>query len=384
MTWDEKWLQQNGKRKDVRVLPSGLQYKVTTRGQGPKPYLDCNVDLHSKGYLVSDGTEFENTYKSRRPKLKVPVFKLIKGLSEALVLMTEGSKWEIFLPSDLAFGQKRVGRYIRPGMALHYHIELLKVHPPPPLTAMRRVAPWAQARESGIGVLHIAEADLPKFRERVPKFLALFHQTSAPSKDVLATANTFIRTAELVLERPRLPAMVAVLAPRKLRTLRVFTPDAPSHGERFKGGSDPESILMFLQHQAMGLHVSPQGGSAATDMFSKHVTTLRNRDFDEFERRHRKMLLLVHSNPLHPTIKETFARAAAKVKYLAKVFAVEIEDRSLCSRLRIRNGVTNPLLYLRLPHDTIKLEVDLSKPAGFSERRLMDAMFLHVVDSREL
>ncbi|HEY5648397.1 MAG TPA: FKBP-type peptidyl-prolyl cis-trans isomerase, partial [Nitrospiria bacterium] len=103
----ETFLAENKKKKGVKTLPSGLQYKVITAGKGKKPTADDTVKTHYKGTLI-DGTEFDSSHKRGQPA-EFPVKGVIKGWTEALQLMPIGSKWELYVPSDLAYGQQGAG-----------------------------------------------------------------------------------------------------------------------------------------------------------------------------------------------------------------------------------------------------------------------------------
>ncbi len=98
------FLAQNKTKKGVKTLPSGLQYKVITEGKGKSPKASDTVTVQYRGTLI-DGTEFDSSYKRGQPAT-FPVNGVIKGWTEALQLMKEGSKWELFIPSDLAYGEK--------------------------------------------------------------------------------------------------------------------------------------------------------------------------------------------------------------------------------------------------------------------------------------
>ena len=121
----EAFLAENKKKDGVVTLPSGLQYKVLTAGNGKKPTFKDKVSLNYRGMLI-DGTEFDNSYKRGEPAL-FPVNGIIKGLSEALQLMPVGSKWQIVIPSDIAYGEQGAGAQITPNAVLVFEIELLAI-----------------------------------------------------------------------------------------------------------------------------------------------------------------------------------------------------------------------------------------------------------------
>ncbi len=119
------FLSENKKDKDVVVLPSGLQYKVITMGKGKKPRADQTVTVNYAGTLL-DGTEFDSSYKRGQPAT-FPVNGVIKGWTEALQLMPVGSKWKLFIPADLAYGESGAGGVIGPNATLIFDVELLAI-----------------------------------------------------------------------------------------------------------------------------------------------------------------------------------------------------------------------------------------------------------------
>lgn len=121
----EAFLAENAKKEGVKTLPSGLQYKVIKDGAGKQPGKADTVSVHYKGTLI-DGTEFDSSYKRGEPA-EFGVTQVIKGWTEALQLMKEGAKWQIFLPSSLAYGERGAGALIGPGETLVFEVELLKV-----------------------------------------------------------------------------------------------------------------------------------------------------------------------------------------------------------------------------------------------------------------
>jgi FKBP-type peptidyl-prolyl cis-trans isomerase FklB len=120
----EAFLAANKSKEGVVTLPSGLQYKILTAGTGPKPTTSDTVNCNYRGTLI-DGTEFDSSYKRGQP-ISFPVTGVIKGWTEALQLMPVGSKWQLFIPSDLAYGDPgRPG--IPPGATLVFEVELLSI-----------------------------------------------------------------------------------------------------------------------------------------------------------------------------------------------------------------------------------------------------------------
>jgi len=119
------FLAENKKKKGVTTLPSGLQYEVLTAGKGKMPKATDNVTVHYKGTLI-DGTVFDSSIDRGEPAT-FPVNGVIKGWIEALQLMKEGSKWRLFIPSDLAYGPQGAGGVIGPNAVLIFDVELLSV-----------------------------------------------------------------------------------------------------------------------------------------------------------------------------------------------------------------------------------------------------------------
>jgi len=121
----EKFLAENAKKEGVKVLSSGLQYKEITPGTGKSPKAADNVTTHYKGTLI-DGTEFDSSYKRGQPAT-FPVSGVIAGWTEALQLMKEGAKWQLFVPSRLAYGERGAGQAIGPNATLIFEVELISV-----------------------------------------------------------------------------------------------------------------------------------------------------------------------------------------------------------------------------------------------------------------
>lgn len=120
----ETFFAENLKKEGVVTLPSGLQYKILKQGDGKRPTLDDTVVCNYRGTLL-DGTEFDSSYKRSQPAT-VPVKGLIKGWSEALQLMPVGSKWQLFIPPQLAYGDRVVGG-IAPNAMLIFEVELISI-----------------------------------------------------------------------------------------------------------------------------------------------------------------------------------------------------------------------------------------------------------------
>jgi FKBP-type peptidyl-prolyl cis-trans isomerase len=121
----DEFLAQNKTKEGVVTLPSGLQYKILKEGTGPKPSANDSVVCNYKGTLI-DNTEFDSSYKRGQPAT-FPVGQVIKGWTEVLQLMPVGSKWQVFVPSDLAYGPRAPGGTIGPNATLIFEIELLSI-----------------------------------------------------------------------------------------------------------------------------------------------------------------------------------------------------------------------------------------------------------------
>jgi FKBP-type peptidyl-prolyl cis-trans isomerase FklB len=128
------FLDANKARDGVVILPSGLQYKVLTQGTGPKPTAQDTVECNYRGTLI-DGTEFDSTAKHGGKPATFPVGGVIKGWTEALQLMPVGSKWQLFIPGDLAYGQRGAGGVIGPNATLIFEVELISIQPKPAAAA---------------------------------------------------------------------------------------------------------------------------------------------------------------------------------------------------------------------------------------------------------
>jgi FKBP-type peptidyl-prolyl cis-trans isomerase FklB len=120
-----KFLAENATRSEVIVTESGLQYEVIESGDGEKPSASSTVRTHYRGTLV-DGTEFDSSYKRNEPT-EFPVNGVIAGWTEALQLMNVGSKWKLFVPYNLAYGEQGAGGTIGPYQTLIFEIELLDI-----------------------------------------------------------------------------------------------------------------------------------------------------------------------------------------------------------------------------------------------------------------
>lgn len=121
----DAFLAANKTKEGVTTLPSGLQYKILTAGTGPKPTATDSVVCNYRGTLIN-GKEFDSSYKRGEPAT-FPVNGVIKGWTEALQLMPVGSKWQLFVPADLAYGDRGAGADIGPGSTLIFEVELVSI-----------------------------------------------------------------------------------------------------------------------------------------------------------------------------------------------------------------------------------------------------------------
>ncbi|MBN8247044.1 MAG: FKBP-type peptidyl-prolyl cis-trans isomerase [Verrucomicrobia bacterium] len=175
----EKFLAENKDKDGVITLPSGLQYKVITAGTGPKPSTNDTVVTHYKGTLL-DGTEFDSSISRGQPAT-FGVTRVIKGWTEALQLMPVGSKWQLFIPGDLAYGAAGSPPKIGPNAVLTFDIELLEIKPPAAPTAAPAAAtatavtsdiikvPSKAELEKGAKIEVIKKEDVEKLQQEAQK-----------------------------------------------------------------------------------------------------------------------------------------------------------------------------------------------------------------------
>ena len=121
----EIFLETNKKKEGIQTLPSGLQYKVVKTGSGKKPTTTDTVTVHYRGTLI-DGKEFDSSYRRGKPAT-FPVNAVIPGWTEALTLMEEGARWELFIPPNLAYSERSAGRDIGPNATLIFEVELISI-----------------------------------------------------------------------------------------------------------------------------------------------------------------------------------------------------------------------------------------------------------------
>ena len=121
----EKFLQENALREEVKVTESGLQYEVLVQGKGPKPTAEQTVKVHYEGTLI-DGTVFDSSYQRGEP-IEFPLNGVIKGWTEGLQLMPKGSKYKLYIPYELGYGERGAGQSIPPYATLIFTVELLDI-----------------------------------------------------------------------------------------------------------------------------------------------------------------------------------------------------------------------------------------------------------------
>ena len=119
------FMQANKEKPGVVVLPEGLQYEVLKEGSGAKPTITDKIKAHYKGALL-DGKEFDSSFKRNQP-FSAPLRSLIKGWQITIPLMKEGSHWRLWIPSDLAYGDRGAGADIPGGATLMFEVELLQI-----------------------------------------------------------------------------------------------------------------------------------------------------------------------------------------------------------------------------------------------------------------
>jgi FKBP-type peptidyl-prolyl cis-trans isomerase FklB len=135
----ESFLAANKEKEGVVTLADGLQYKILTAGTGPKPTASDTVICNYRGTLIN-GTEFDSSYKRGQPAT-FPVGQVIRGWTEALQLMPVGSKWQIFIPGEMAYGPRGAGPDIGPDATLIFEVELLSIQPKPAAAPPEPAAP---------------------------------------------------------------------------------------------------------------------------------------------------------------------------------------------------------------------------------------------------
>ena len=138
-TKGDAFLAENAKKDGIVALPDGLQYKILTAGQGKKPAETDTVLCNYKGTFV-DGTEFDSSAKAGKP-VPFEVKNVIPGFREVLQLMPVGSKWQVFVPSNLAYGERGAGGVIGPNATLIFEVELVSIQETPPAPPAKPIPP---------------------------------------------------------------------------------------------------------------------------------------------------------------------------------------------------------------------------------------------------
>ncbi len=166
----EKFLAENKTKTGVVTTASGLQYKVLTEGNGPTPKTNDSVTAHYRGTLI-DGTEFDSSYKRGQPT-PFGLDRVIKGWTEALSMMKVGSKWQLFIPPQLAYGEFGKGKDIGPSATLIFEVELIGIQPPAqapipsqPVTSDIIKVPSAEELKRGAKIEVIKPDQLPKIEQ---------------------------------------------------------------------------------------------------------------------------------------------------------------------------------------------------------------------------
>jgi FKBP-type peptidyl-prolyl cis-trans isomerase len=142
----EVFLAENRKREGVKTLPSGLQYLVLREGKGKSPKLTDTLIVHYRGTLLN-GKDFDSSYVRNEP-VNIKLEEAIKGWREALLLMKEGAKWQLFIPPDLAYGENGT-RSIEPNSTLLYEVELIKVSADLAVPSQATTKPEAKSTKRG-------------------------------------------------------------------------------------------------------------------------------------------------------------------------------------------------------------------------------------------
>lgn len=167
----EAFLKEKAQEDGVQSTGSGLLYKVITQGDGPRPSKSDTVTVHYRGTLI-DGTEFDSSFKRNAPA-KFGVGNVIKGWTEALQLMPVGSKWELYIPSDLAYGTRGQGDKIVPNSTLVFEVELIETASPVskpktsgPITSDIIRVPSAEGIKKGEKVEIIPKDKIDEYRQK--------------------------------------------------------------------------------------------------------------------------------------------------------------------------------------------------------------------------
>lgn len=161
------FLAENAKKKGVKTTASGLQYKVLVEGKGEIPKENHTVTANYQGTLI-DGTEFDSSYKRGEPS-QFGVRNVILGWTEALLMMPVGSKWQLFVPADLAYGDQQRGQVITPGSTLIFEIELLDTKGPEPIVSDIIKVPSAEEMKKGAKIETLKPEDVERLKAEQKK-----------------------------------------------------------------------------------------------------------------------------------------------------------------------------------------------------------------------
>jgi len=156
------FLAENAKKEGVKTTTSGLQYKVLTEGDGEIPRENHTVTVNYRGTLI-DGTEFDSSYKRGQP-WSTDVKRVIPGWTEALLMMPVGSKWQLFIPADLAYADRPQGKEIPPGSTLIFEIELLDTKGPQPIVSDIIKVPSADEMKKGAKIETLKPEDVERLK----------------------------------------------------------------------------------------------------------------------------------------------------------------------------------------------------------------------------
>ena len=162
------YLAANAKKDGVKTTASGLQYKIITAGTGEIPKENHQVTVNYRGTLI-DGTEFDSSAKHGQAYTTPVVGGIIRGWTEALLLMPVGSKWQVFIPADLAYQDQQKGPLILPGSTLVFDIELVSTKGPEPIVSDIIKVPSAEEMKNGAKIETIKAEDVEKLKANQPK-----------------------------------------------------------------------------------------------------------------------------------------------------------------------------------------------------------------------
>jgi FKBP-type peptidyl-prolyl cis-trans isomerase FklB len=247
----EAFLAENKVREGVVALESGLQYKILKAADGTKPTIDDTVVGHFRGTLI-DGTEFASSYKTNKPAT-FPVKTAVKGWTEALQLMPVGSKWQFFIPANLAYGERGSGRRIGPNATLIFEVELISIK-----DNSGKNAHAVPKKESGKAALSVTkEAPFNGVAPERPDNRAVH---AAPALTIIVSFKLDRRLTEGLYMGERW------VSPPKYNQAAVgksVTVEARVHG-RDAGGTTREIRAKWIPADPEMVTVTPSDGNAAT------------------------------------------------------------------------------------------------------------------------